>query len=425
MYTFIPPANTTLTLTANTHYWIVVKGTGDGWFKAALGENAVAIPGWKLADNYEFRPKYSYDEHGTQTINTETKIFKVPGHMSVRINRQNNAATGQPTISGTPQTQQTLTVSTAGIQDVDGLPATFNYQWMRYSADGTTFESNIGTDSNEYRLALADEGKRIRVRINSFIDAATNDEGPFLSDLYPSDNTVIAPLIYTMVSNVDKTVDTPRAVTFSSEPRSQSFTTSSETGSYILTSATILSVDSEGDEFTVKICEVQSDVPTTSCNDLDTPTSFTAGPLEFTSPSNRTITLFKATSYALVFSAAAGTMVTIPATDVDVEDPITLPAGSYGTSPNSFPTTNGRTATTTFPTSSPSRPAKRNQPSLGQTHNPRESISRSSTCRKHRQHYCSRRIVQPFLIPVETPLQQRDDLRSQHWHQLQPVHAHD
>ena len=151
VYTFVTPTN--ITLTANTHYWIVVKGTRDGWFKAALGENVAAVPGWKLADNYEFRPKYRYDEQGTQSVNTATKIFKAPGHMSVRINRQNNVATGNLSISGTPQTQQTLTV-TAGIDDADGIPATFNYQWMRYSANGTTFETNIGTNSNEYLLVL-------------------------------------------------------------------------------------------------------------------------------------------------------------------------------------------------------------------------------------------------------------------------------
>ena len=325
VYTFVPEQDTDLS--ANTHYWIVVKGTNNGWFKAKLGGNVAPVPGWKLADNYEFRPKYRYDEDGTQSINTGTGFFKVPGHMSVRINRQNNVATGQLTISGTPQTQQTLTVSTAGIDDEDGLPATFNYQWMRYSADGATFETNISTDSNEYTLVLEDEDKKIRVAI-SFIDRKDNDEGPFLSDAYPSSNTITAPLIYTMVSNTGQTVDTPRAVTFSSEPRSQSFTTSGETDSYIMSSATILSVDPEGDEFTVKICEVQNDVPTTSCTDLTPPISFTAGPLEFSSPSNRTITLFKATTYALVFNTTNGVMVTLPATAEDIEDPISLPGWS-------------------------------------------------------------------------------------------------
>ena len=326
VYTFVPPDDTKLI--ADTHYWIVVKSTGNGWFKAALGENAAAVPGWKLADNYEFRPKYSYDEQGTQSINTATKIFKIPGHMSVRINRQNNVATGQPTISGTPQTQQPLTLSTASMQDDDRLPGTFNYQWMRYSADGTTLEANVGTNLNTYLLVLDDERKRIRVGITSFIDGKDNDEGPFLSDPYPAGNTITAPLIYTMVSNTGRTVDTPRAVTFSSEPRSQSFTTSGEAVAYILTSATILSIDPEGDEFAVKICEVHSNAPTTSCTDLDPPTSFAAGPLVFSSPSDRTITLSKATTYALVFSAADGTSVTIPTTAADVEDPLSLPGWS-------------------------------------------------------------------------------------------------
>ena len=306
----------------------MVKGTGNGWFKAALSENVAAVPGWKLADNYEYRPKYSYDEQGMQSVNTETETFKVPGHMSVRINRQNNAATGQPTISGTPQTQQTLTVSTAGIQDVDGLPATFNYQWMRYSADGTTFETNIGTNSKEYLLVLDDERKRIRVGITGFIDGKDNDEGPFLSDPYPAENTITAPLIYTMVSNTGRTPDSNRSVNMSTRPHSQSFTTSSETAGYIMSSATILSIDPEGDEFAVKICEVHSNAPTTSCTDLTQPTSFAAGQLVFNSPSNRTITLFKATTYALVFSPAAGTTVTLPATEEDIEEPITLPGWS-------------------------------------------------------------------------------------------------
>ena len=323
VYTFTPPANTMLD--ANTSYWIVVKDNGNPWFKAAPGEDVTPAEGWTISDKYQYRSKYRWDEDGNHLTNPDPAFRTTNGSLTMRINRVNNAATGVPTISGTPQTQQTLTASAAGIQDSDGLPATFNYQWMRYSADGTTFETNIGTDSNEYMPVLADEGKRIRVAVTTFIDDKDNDEGPFLSDAYPSGNTITAPLIYTMVSNTGRTVDTPRAVTFSSEPRSQSFTTSGETVAYIMTSATILSVDPEGDAFTVKICEVQSDAPTTSCTDLDPPPSFTAGLLEFNSPSNRTITLFKATSYALVFSAAAGTMVTLPATDVDVEDPITLP----------------------------------------------------------------------------------------------------
>ena len=326
VYTFVPPANTNLM--ANTHYWILVKGSGNGWFKAAPGEDASPVPGWELADTYDNRPKYLYAEDGAQSINTGTEFRQFTGSLSIRINRLNNVATGQLTISGTPKTQQTLTASAASIDDDDGgIPATFDYQWMRYSADGTTFETNIGTNSSKYTLVSEDEGKKIRVQ-TSFVDGKDNDEGPFTSDDYPAGNTITAPSIYTMVSSTGQTVSNNRSGQISAESHAQAFTTSSETAAYILSSVTVVSIDAEGDEFAVKICEVHSNVPTTSCTDLTPPPSFTAGPLVFNSPSNRTITLSKATTYALVFSAAAGTTVTLPATDEDNEDPISLPGWS-------------------------------------------------------------------------------------------------
>ena len=50
----------------------------------------------------------------------------------------NSAATGQPTISGTLQVGETLTASTAGIDDDDGLDtAAFTYQWLAGDAETT------------------------------------------------------------------------------------------------------------------------------------------------------------------------------------------------------------------------------------------------------------------------------------------------
>ena len=234
-------------------------------------------------------------------------------------------ATGQLTIKGTPETQQTLT-AVATIEDDDGgVPATLDYQWMRYSADGTTFETNIGTNSSKYTLVLADEGKKIRVQTR-FVDGKDNDEGPFTSNTYPASNTITAPLIYTMVSNTGQTVSNNRSGQITTEPHAQAFTTSGETAGYILNSVTVVSIDPEGDKFTVKICDV--DNPTRACTNLTPPASFTAGPLVFKSPSDRTITLAKATTYALLFRVAAGTTVTLPATAADNEDPISLPGWS-------------------------------------------------------------------------------------------------
>ena len=78
--------------------------------------------------------------------------------------KPNSAATGQPTISGTGQVGEELTVDTSDIADANGLDnATFSYQWL---ADDTAIE---GATDATYTLAAADEGKAVRVRV-SFTD---------------------------------------------------------------------------------------------------------------------------------------------------------------------------------------------------------------------------------------------------------------
>ena len=84
----------------------------------------------------------------------------------------NNRATGRPTIGGTSQVGQTLTVDTSGISDADGLTHasyTYLYQWIRNNA-------NIaGQTESTYTLVDADEGKTIKVKV-SFTDDANNAE---------------------------------------------------------------------------------------------------------------------------------------------------------------------------------------------------------------------------------------------------------
>ena len=83
---------------------------------------------------------------------------------------ENSPATGQPTISGTPQVAETLTVDTSGISDADGLTgAAFSYQWLADDSD------IAGATGNTYTLAGADEGKTIKVRV-SFTDDDGNEE---------------------------------------------------------------------------------------------------------------------------------------------------------------------------------------------------------------------------------------------------------
>ena len=83
---------------------------------------------------------------------------------------ENSPATGAPTINGTVQVGETLTASTSGISDADGLAnATFTYQWL---ADDTDISSATGSS---YTVAATDEGKVITVTV-SFTDDAGNAE---------------------------------------------------------------------------------------------------------------------------------------------------------------------------------------------------------------------------------------------------------
>ena len=77
----------------------------------------------------------------------------------------NTPATGAPTITGTAQVGETLTVDISGIGDDDGLPAEseFDYQWIR--DDGRTDANIAGATDSTYVLLAADVGKFIKVRV--------------------------------------------------------------------------------------------------------------------------------------------------------------------------------------------------------------------------------------------------------------------
>ena len=82
----------------------------------------------------------------------------------------NSPATGAPTISGTAQVGETLTASTSGIADEDGLDnVSFSYQWLADDADIS------GATNASYTLTDSDEGKTVKVTV-SFTDDAGNEE---------------------------------------------------------------------------------------------------------------------------------------------------------------------------------------------------------------------------------------------------------
>ena len=101
---------------------------------------------------------------GTGTYTIEVEEVMTSGQ------RANSPATGGPGITGTVQAGETLTATTDGIEDEDGLTgAVFAYQWVRSGADIE------GAASSTYTVTGDDEGKPIQVRV-TFTDDAGNAE---------------------------------------------------------------------------------------------------------------------------------------------------------------------------------------------------------------------------------------------------------
>ena len=126
----------------------------------------------------------------TFKVNDGTEDSASEYFMTINVTAVNDPATGAPTISGTAHVGLTLTASTAGIDDVDGLPSAFTYQWKRVDADGTSNPTDIGADSSAYTLTAAEEGKKVLVEV-SFTDNGGSSEGPLPSAAYPSSGTVV------------------------------------------------------------------------------------------------------------------------------------------------------------------------------------------------------------------------------------------
>ena len=112
----------------------------------------------------------AYIHAATSGTGTGTYTIEVEEVPSMQNQRANSPATGGPGITGTVQAGETLTATTDGIEDEDGLTgAVFAYQWVRSGADIEEAASST------YTVTAADEGKPIQVRV-TFTDDAGNAE---------------------------------------------------------------------------------------------------------------------------------------------------------------------------------------------------------------------------------------------------------
>ena len=128
----------------------IIQTADDGRFP-----RFITARNWNGSTNLTFRVSDGKDESET----TYT--------MTINVAPVNDRARGKPTISGRRQMGQTLTASSAGISDVDGLPDSFDYQWLRVDADGVSNPVAIsGATTSSYTPAASDVGKRFMVRVN-------------------------------------------------------------------------------------------------------------------------------------------------------------------------------------------------------------------------------------------------------------------
>ena len=148
-----------------SYQWVSNDGTSDTDISGATSATYTLV---EADEGNTIKVKVSFtDDEGNEESLTSTATGEVAA-------KPNSPATGQPAISGTAQVGETLTASTSGIADTDGLgSASFSYQWV--SNDGTSDTDISGATSATYTLVEADEGNTIKVKV-SFTDDAGNEE---------------------------------------------------------------------------------------------------------------------------------------------------------------------------------------------------------------------------------------------------------
>ncbi len=139
--------------------------------------NEVTVTGLDGGATYQVKVRARYDDNKKSDWSDV-----ISGQAGITTN---SPATGQPTIAGTAEVEETLTAGTSAIADDNGLTNTvFSHQWVR-STSGSDADITDATGST-YVVTDADVDKAIKVRV-SF----TDDDG--YSETLTSDATTSVP----------------------------------------------------------------------------------------------------------------------------------------------------------------------------------------------------------------------------------------
>ena len=143
------------------YQWVRNDGTDDADIAGGTGSTYTLVD---ADEGRTIRVKVSF----TDDANSDESLTSAP--TETVLARANRAAAGLPTISGTPQVEQTLTADTSGISDEDGIEnVSYAYQWL---AGGTAIS---GATGSSYQITSAEQGKTVQVRV-TFSDDRNNSE---------------------------------------------------------------------------------------------------------------------------------------------------------------------------------------------------------------------------------------------------------
>ena len=321
VHTFDAPTTGTACplLTQNKTYFAVIARANSNTdtislnTTAATDEDSGGATGWSISN---IRKWYT-NQWGTTTGEShQIEIKGILGHH----------ATGVPTITGTPETEQTLTANTSGIADDDGLTnQNFSYKWVRIDGEDET-EIN-GATSSTYTLTKDDAYKQVKVKV-TFNDDLGNPEGP-LSSL-PSGIIIPADIL---VSNTGKTSDSGGYLLNASFPKTaQEFTTGANDDGYTLSFIgfsfdNISDTSTAGTDLQVTLNEVDTDGnPGDPLCTFTDPSGFSASGIQtFAAPTTGTTcpTLTKETQYFAVverIQVSGTSSITIDGTGSDSQD---------------------------------------------------------------------------------------------------------
>ena len=166
---------------------VAYEVTATGNFGAATGAGTATF----LANNDTVQVSVAttgdgaHEAHGSVTLTLTADTSANPAYLlgdpstatAVVRDDDNAEPTGVPTIDDTtPEVGQTLTASTSGIDDPDGLATPgFTWQWIRVPSGGGTETRISGATAASYTVVAADEGETLKVEVGFTDDDGTTE----------------------------------------------------------------------------------------------------------------------------------------------------------------------------------------------------------------------------------------------------------